>query len=430
MKLIPFWSDNFPKPVLPLATEPPAETDVAIVGGGFTGLSCARTLAKAGVSVVVLERETIGWGASSRNAGITGCGLKAGAPTIFKKYGEEYGHKFWQASLDAQELIKELIHTEGIDCDWQQNGDLCVAFKPSHYENFKSKIEWHQKNLGHKLQLVSPTELRSEIGSSVYFGGIVDHHGVGLHPAKMVFGLAQVAAGYGAQLVEEAGVFKIDKTAAGFTLHTIKGDIRTKEILIATNGYTDQLVPELKPRIFAGGSYCIVTEPLTAELQAEISPQGRVFWDSKWFLNYFRLTPDGRLLWGGRNNLSPTLDLHESVKMLTAGMLRAFPQLEGIPISHTWTGQLGLTFDLMPHIGCINGRNGDRKGGIYYALGHGGHGLHTALLLGREVAQLLIGEKNSSPFMEISHQTHFFYRNKPWFLPLAALNFRIRDWLS
>jgi glycine/D-amino acid oxidase-like deaminating enzyme len=422
MKKIPFWSDNYPKPAIAQVTDLAAETDVAIIGGGFTGLSCARTLAKAGVSVVVLDRETIGWGASSRNGGITGCGLKAGAPTIFKKYGEEYGHIFWQASLDALELIKELIQKEGIDCDWQQNGDLCVAFKPSHFENFKSKLKWHQKKLGHTLELVPPAELSSEIGSNAYFGGIVDHHGAALHPAKLVFGLAQVAARYGAQLVEEAGVFKIEKTGAGCTLYTIKGEFRAKEILIATNGYTDQLLSRLKPKIFAGGSYCIITEPLSAELQAEISPKGRVFWDSKWFLNYFRLTSDGRLLWGGRNNLSPTLDLQESAKMLTAGMLRAFPQLEGIPISHTWTGQLGLTFDLMPHIGRIDG--------IYYAIGHGGHGLHTALLLGREVARLLIGEKTSSPFMEISHQTYFFYRNKPWFLPLAALNFRIRDWLS
>jgi glycine/D-amino acid oxidase-like deaminating enzyme len=422
MKLTPFWSDHYPKQELPTLAASPAETDVAIIGGGFTGISAARTLAKAGVSVVVLEREAIGWGASSRNAGITGCGLKAGAPTIFKKYGADYGRKFWQASLDALDLIKELVEQEGIACDWQQNGDLCVAYKPSHYENFKSKIRWHQQNLGHTLRLVPPDELAAEIGSSAYFGGIVDEHGAGLHPAKLVYGLAQVAANYGAQLVEEAGVFQIQKTASGFALQTAKGDLTAREVLVATNGYSDQLLPGLKPRIFPGGSYSIVTEPLSVELQAEISPQGRMFWDSKWFLNYFRLTPDGRLLWGGRNNLSTSLDLEESTRMLQAGMLRAFPQLSGIPITHTWTGQLGLTFDLMPHIGRIDG--------IYYALGYGGHGLHTALLLGREVAQLITGEKPSSPFMEIPHQTYFFYRNQPWFLPLVAMNFRLRDWLS
>jgi len=422
LKLTPFWPDNYPKPGLPLAAELPAEVDVAIIGGGYTGLSCARPLAKAGVSVAVLERETIGWGASSRNAGITGCGLKAGAPAIFKRYGEAYGRKFWQASLDAVDLIKELVDEGGLDCDWQQNGDLCVAYKPSHYENFKTKIEWHQKNIGHPLRLVSPSELRAEIGSDAYFGGVVDEHGASLHPAKLVFGLAEVAANYGALLCEECGAFKIEKHPYGYTIHTIKGDLKAKNILVATNGYTGKLVPELKPKIFPGGSYSIVTEPLSEQLQTEISPKGRVFWDSKWFLNYFRLTPDGRLLWGGRNNLSTQLDLAESAQMLQAGMLRAFPQLTGIPISHTWTGQLGLTFDLMPHIG--------RLDGIFYALGYGGHGLHTALLLGREVAQLLTGEKTSSPFMEIPHQTYFFYRNKPWFLPGAAIYYRIRDWLS
>jgi glycine/D-amino acid oxidase-like deaminating enzyme len=360
--------------------------------------------------------------------------LKAGAPKIFKAYGEDYGRKFWQASLEAIDLIKELVQEEGIDCDFQQNGDLCVAFKPSHYENFKAKSEWHRKNLGHALRLVPPAELRAEIGSDAYFGGIVDEHGAGLHPAKLVFGLAQVAAKYGAQLIEECGVFKIEKLPAGYRLHTMKGEITAQNVLVATNGYTDKLLPGLKPRIFAGGSYSIVTAPLSADLQAEISPKSRMFWDSKWFLNYFRLTPGGRLLWGGRNNLSTQLDLNESARMLRAGMLRAFPQLADIPIEYTWTGQLGLTFDLMPHIGRIGDRIGgcigDRIDGIFYALGYGGHGLHSALFLGREVAQILLGEKASSPFIEIPHQTYFFYRSEPWFLPLAALNFRIRDWLS
>ncbi len=418
-----FWITDYPRPAdLPVVEEPPAEVDVAIIGGGYTGLSAARTLAKAGLSAAVLERNTIGWGASSRNAGITGCGLKAGAPTIFKRYGDEYGRKFWQASLDALDLLRELVEDEGVDCDLQQNGDLCVAYKPSHYENFKAKIAWHQKHLGHTLHLIPPAELRQEIGSDAYFGGVVDDHGTGLHPAKLVFGLAEVAARHGARLVEPCRVTKIERQPAGFTVITRKGDLRARQVIVATNGYTDRLVPKLKPRIFPGGSYSIVTEPLPPELQAEISPKGRVFWDSKWFLNYFRLTPDGRLLWGGRNNLSTKLDLEKSAATLHAGMLRAFPQLSGIPITHTWTGQLGLTFDLMPHIGRIEG--------IYYALGHGGHGLHTALLLGRETAQLITGEKSSSPFMEIPHETHFFYRNHPWFLPLAALNFRVRDYLS
>jgi glycine/D-amino acid oxidase-like deaminating enzyme len=195
-----------------------------------------------------------------------------------------------------------------------------------------------------------------------------------------------------------------------------------QEVLVATNGYTDRLIPRLKARIFPVGSYIIVTEPLPPALQAEISPKGRMFYDSKWFLNYFRLTPDGRLLWGGRNNLSTNLDLQESARRLRQQMVRTFPQVQDIPTTHTWTGQLGLTFDLMPHIGRIDG--------VHYALGYCGHGLSIATYLGREAGLLLAGEKTSSPFAEIPHQTYFFYRHRPWFLPFAAHYYRFLDWVS
>jgi len=423
MKTTPFWTDDYPRPSdLPVAAELPTETDVAIIGGGYTGLSAARTLAKGGTSVVVLERETIGWGASSRNAGITSSGLKAGMATIFKRYGKEYGLKFWHASLEMLELIKELNTEEGIDFDWHQNGELGLAFKASHADGMKASVKWSQEQLGDDIDWVLPSKLRAGIGSDVFYGAVFDKHGAGLHPAKLVFGLAEVAAQYGALLCEEAGVFKIEKEAHRFILHTTKGVLKAKEIIVATNGYTDRLVPKLQPKVFTVGSYSIVTEPLPKDLQEELSPKDYVFYDSKWFLNYFRMTPDGRMLWGGRNNLSTTLDLHESAKTLRAQMVRAFPQLTDMPVTHTWTGQLGLTFDLMPNIGV--------EDGIHYAFGYGGHGLHTALYLGREIAWLITGEIKSSPFMEIPHQTYFFYRNKPWFLPYAVAYYRFRDWIS
>ena len=423
MKSTPFWTDDYPRPTdLSVAAELPTETDVAIIGGGYTGLSAARTLAKSGSRVAVLERETIGWGASSRNGGITGCGLKNGAPTIIKRYGENYGHIFWQASLEALDLIKELINEEGIDCDFHQDGELCVAYKPSHFEGFKADIEWNKRVLKHELHLIPPSELKNAIGSPAYYGGLLDDHGAGLHPAKLVFGLAKVAAKYGAKLFEHTPVIKLEKVQTGFIVHTPRGSFTAREVIAATNGYTENLVSGLKSKVMPVGSYSIVTEPLSVELQREISPKNYMLWDSKWFLNYFRLTPDGRLLWGGRNNLSTTLDVIESARILRSEMVRAFPQLEDTPVDHTWTGQLGITFDLMPHIGRVQG--------IHYSFGYGGHGLHTALLLGREVAQLITGEKTSSPFAEIPHQTYFFYRDKPWFLPLAVSYYRLRDWVS
>ena len=148
MNTISFWNDNYPRPTnLAVADELPSRADIAVIGGGYTGLSAARTLAKSGTNTIVLEREYIGWGASSRNGGITGCGLKKGIPAIFKDYGKEYGHKFWQAGLDSLDLVKELVEEEGIDCDFQQKGDLCVAYKPSHFEGFKKKLRGIEKIL-------------------------------------------------------------------------------------------------------------------------------------------------------------------------------------------------------------------------------------------------------------------------------------------
>ena len=424
MKTIPFWQDDYPKPKdLPVADELPETADVAIIGSGYTGLSAARTLAKGGASVVVLERESIGWGASSRNGGITGCGLKTGSQTILKRYGEKYCHLFWRASLDALDLVKELVFEEGVDCDFHQDGELCLAVKPQHFENFKSEIEWNRKVIGHELHLIPPSELKQVIGSPSYHGGLLDAHGAGLHPAKLVYGLAELVASQGVNLCEESGVTSIRKTQTGYQLETMKGILNTKEIILATNGYTDTLSPELNRKTFPVGSYCIVTEPLPPDLQQEISPKGIVFWDSKWFLNYFRVTPDGRMLWGGRNNLSTTLDVNKSANILQEQMVQAFPQLADMPITHTWTGQLGLTFDLMPNIGRLDN-------GIHYAVGYGGHGIHAALYLGREIARILTGEITSSPFMEIPHQTYFFYRDRAWFLPLAVIFYRFKDWIS
>lgn len=423
MKTAPFWSDDFSRPAdLPVAEGLPDAVDVAVVGGGYTGLSAARTLTRHGASVAVLEQHTIGWGASSRNGGITGCGLKQGMPAIFRRYGEARARQFWQASLDALELIKELV-AEGVDCDWHQDGDLEVAYKPSHVKALQARVAWQRKMLNHELVFVPREALRDEIGSDVYYAGVLDPHGAGLHPAKLVFGLAALAARHGAQLCENTSVQRIRRRGQGYEVLTSKGVLRAKEVVVATNGYTERLEPALRRLVIPAGSYSIVTEPLPPALQREISPKGRVFWDSKWFLNYFRLTPDGRLLWGGRNDLSTTLDLQKSAHILRRQMLRAFPRLADYKITHTWNGQLGIPLDLMPKVGRL-------KNGVHYALGFGGHGLHMALYTGREVARWLLGQISRTPFAEIPQTRYFFYRYKPWFLPLVAAYYRTRDHLS
>lgn len=420
----PLWTDQFPRPNnLATSHNPSSDTDIAIIGSGYTGLCAARILRKNGASVTVFERNTIGWGASSRNGGMATPGLKQGIQKIYKMYGSKLAHEFWKASVDAIDLIEEIVDEHSIDCDWQRNGHASLATKPSHAPRLKQYGSWLEKKFGHVQNYIPVNQIRDEIGSDAYYGALTDEISGGLHASKYVYGLATTVSNLGVQLCEQTDVLDIEKNDSNyFRLITSKGDVRAKKVIIATNGYTDRLVPRLKPLIFPVGSYIVVTEPLSEDLQNIISPKKRMYYDSKWFLNYFRLTPDGRMLWGGRNDLSTDLDLDDSAKRLTRELYSILPDLRDIPITHTWTGKLGITFDLMPHIG--------EKNGIYYAFGYGGHGLSIATYLGTEIGLLLSGKKDRSPFMEISHQTMFFYRNSPWFIPFAARYFRFLDWVS
>ena len=422
MKTVPFWTDGLARPPDLVSASLPDQVDVAIVGGGYTGLNSARVLLRSGASVVVLERHTMGWGASSRNGGMATTGIKAPVTEIFRRYGPEAGRVFWQSSLDAIDLIEQVVTDEEIDCDFNRPGHIALAFKPSHFEAMRKKAEWYRRELGHEVEVVDPADLATEIGSPAFHGGLVDNYSGALDPAKYVLGLAAAVAGHGGLLCEQTEAQRVERRTGEFVIHTNQGQLRAKEVLVATNGYTDSLVPGLKSRIFPVGSYIIVTEPLPADVQAVLSPKGRMFYDTKNFLNYFRLTPDGRMLFGGRNNLSTGLDLQDSARRLQQRMIEVFPALKDVPLTHSWTGQLGLTFDLMPHIGRIDG--------IHYALGYGGHGVSIATYLGAEAGLLLSGQKPTSPFLTIEHPTKFFYRQRPWFLPFAAMYYRFQDHVS
>ena len=423
MKLEVFWTDQFsPDTPLPVSEVLPTEVDVAIIGSGYTGLTAARILVKTGRSVAVMDQYEIGWGASSRNGGMATPGLKQDIFKIHKKYGMDYAREFWKSSVDAIDLLEQIIIEENIDCDWSRKGHIALACKQSHYDELPEYAAWIKKEMGHEKIIVPREEIRSEIGTDAYFGGLSDESSGGLQPAKYVDGLARAVADLGVRLYENTRVEKICRNNGAHELITSKGDMKAREVIIATNGYTDMLVPELKPKVFPVGSYIIVSEPLPQALQDILSPKRRMFYDSKWFINYFRLTPDGRMLWGGRNELSTDLDLNESAKILSQQVYKVFPELNDYEFTHTWTGKLGITFDLMPHIGTING--------IHYAFGYGGHGLSIATYLGTELGLLISGEKDRSPYKEISHQTMFFYRKRPWFLPFAAYYYRFLDWIS
>ncbi|MCB9137442.1 MAG: FAD-binding oxidoreductase [Caldilineaceae bacterium] len=426
MQTAPFWTDDFPRPTDLPVQAPPERTDVAIVGSGYTGLSAARVLARAGYDVTVLDAETIGWGASSRNGGMMTTGLKDDAQHICKQYGNELGRRLWEWSLDAVDFVEKSVGEAGIDCDFARRGYLYLAYKPGHVEAMQESVAWHARQLDyHDMHFVPREELSEEIGTAAYFGGVVDSRAAGLHPAKYVFGLARIAAAEGVRLAEQSPVTAIDKAGEEWRLEiSSKRSLYASQIFIATNGYTTDVLPYIRNGVFPVGSYIITTEPLSPALQAELSPRGRMFVDSKNFLNYFRLTPDGRMLFGGRHNLSPNLDVTESAHMMRRRMLEVFPQLADAAVSHTWSGNLGLTFDLMPHAGRI--ASGPHAG-IAYAYGYAGHGVAVASYLGHEIGRMLSGERASVTFADIRQQRYFFTRYDSLYLPFVSAWFRILD---
>jgi glycine/D-amino acid oxidase-like deaminating enzyme len=425
LRLEPFWTEDYPRPPDLPVSPLPDQADVAIIGSGYTGLHAARTLARHGAQVVVLEQETIGWGASSRNGGMLNTGLKESMPVIFRRYGPEHGRRLWQWSLAAIDHVEQTIDEERIACDFARTGQVVLAYKSAHFTALRQEVAWQHANLDdHEPVILGPEDLCAEVGGDSYYGGVLDGRGAAIHPACYVFGLARAAACHGAVLVEHAQVRAVTRTATGFRVQSTSGELQAKDVLLATNGYTNNAIPAARRGIFPVGSYIITTPPLPLSLRSALLPTGRMCYDSKHFLNYFRLTPDGRMLFGGRHNLSPSLDLHESAAALRRRMLEVFPQLTGTDITHSWTGKLGVTFDLMPHIGRIPG---GRARGVLYAYGYAGHGVAAASLMGHQAGQLLAGVATDNPFLELRHPRYFFTPYDRAYLPLVSTWFRFLD---
>jgi len=422
MKHIPFWQDDFPRPdTLPVSLLPES-VDVAVVGGGYTGLTAAYTLAKSGVETAILEQDRIGSGASSRHAGIVTTGFRQSLANLFDWHGEALGRQLWQASLEAVDLVGEIVADEGISCDFTRRGHLTLAAKPSHFKSMQALVAWFDSELDFSLELLSPEETATAVGSATYHGGMVNEWSASLHPSKYLYGLAGAVARHGGLLCEKTAVTRLEKYAHGFLVHTSQGTVKAREVLLATNGYTGKLVRSVQRLVFPMNSVAIVTEPLTTAQQTYLNPDGRTAQDSRWLHHYFRLTPDGRFLFGSHRHWRLEPDLLDCAAALRQQMAQRFPLLADVPLSHVWAGNLGQTFDLVPHIGRLNG--------VHYALGYSGQGVALSAYLGREAGLLLSGQKRTSPFVAIQPVTHFYYRRYGRFAPLLSHYYRFLDWIS
>ena len=425
-----YWLDTMTTPPAQSARELPDSVDVAVVGAGFCGLSAAGTLAKRGVNVAVFEAETFGWGASSRNGGMVLTGMKLPAPTLIKRYGKDAVRKMYAASLDTIDCVEQIVRQENIDCNFSRCGHLEVACKQAHFDAYEESSALVKREFNHELRTIPKSELRSEIGSDIYFGGMVDETSVGLNPARYVAGLALAARRAGACLHDHTRVTSIDpETSNGarqFRVQTSKGAITAREVLLASGAYTTEATPALRKKIIPIGSYIIATEVLPAGLARELSPRNRMIYDSKHFLYYYRLTPDNRMLFGGRAAFFPETEntVRQSAEILRRGMIGVYPQLRDTKIEFVWGGTLDFTLDVMPHAGKIDG--------MYFATGFAGHGIAAATWFGEKLAGLICGDPNDIPFDGIKFPSAplGLRSGNTWALPLVGAWYKILDWLT
>jgi glycine/D-amino acid oxidase-like deaminating enzyme len=404
-------------PAFPL----PGRTDVAIIGGGYTGLAAARVLARRGADVTVLERHTMGWGASGRNGGFVLPGFKPEMEELDRRLGSQRAAGMFRLTLDAIRFLENLITEEGIDCDFVHCGAVTLAAKPGHLPALKESGRFLRERLSYQTDLLGPDEVKKEIGSTRYFGGLVDPAGCALQPAKYVRGLALAAERAGARLKEECEVTRVRRVNGGFEIGTHEGVVRAREVLAATNGYTPAALGPLRRRVIPIGSYQIATEPLEPDLARRLVPRGRVFSDTKNLLYYFRLSPDRRMVFGGRASFTPT-GPKRSAAILAAGMREVFPELTQAKVEYSWSGKVAYPVDHLPHAG--------RLGGVHYAMGYCGHGVALATYLGNRMGEVLAGSGEIPDLGTSRFRAIPFYNGVPWFLPFVGGYYRARDWLA
>jgi glycine/D-amino acid oxidase-like deaminating enzyme len=425
-----YWLTTVEMPGTDRAQALPEAADVVVIGAGFTGLAAARILAKKGVKVAVLEAESIGWGASSRNGGMVLTGMKLGVNKLISMYGRERTQKMYAASLASIDCVEQLVREEKIDCDFSRCGHLEVACKQAHFDDYARQVEVIAREFSHTLKIVPKSELRAEIGSEIYYGGMVDEISVGVNPARYVAGLGAAAMRAGSAVFEQTRVQKIEREGRrgvqGWKVSTSRGALWARDVFVGTSGYTSGTTPGLQKKIIPIGSYIITTEVLPGALARELSPRNRMIYDSKNYIYYYRLTPDNRLLFGGRAAFFPESgdSIRKSAEILRQGMIEVYPQLRSTKVEFVWGGTLDFAFDIMPHAGEMDG--------MYYALGFAGHGVAMATYQGQLMGLRIAGEKPDNPFDGIPFPGAplGLYNGRPWFLPFAGAYYKFLDWVS
>jgi glycine/D-amino acid oxidase-like deaminating enzyme len=416
----PYWWDELEQRRPRIAT-PARQVDAAVIGGGLTGLAAALELARSGCHVVVLERDIVGQGASGRNGGMVHPGVKVDVAALASMPG---GRALWDETVAAFEGLGALVGELGIDCAWHRCGHVELAHHGRRTAHLRSVADAYTA-IGERADFLNATEVRDEVGSSCFSGGLVVHRSAGLHPGRFAAGLAAVAESAGAVLHDYTEVLAIERAGAGHVVRTSRGPVRAREVVMATNGTTDgRLVPWLGRRVLGVGSFMVATEPLDPSIVSSVSPNGRMLFDTRNFLHYWRPSPDARrILFGGRTSFAP-VTVDRARDELHRALVAIHPQLAGVRVARAWGGQVALTADRMPHVGRHAGS------GVVYAMGYCGTGVALSTHFGRCVGRWLAGTGDLPAFAGRRWPPVPSAAQVAGFLSIAGWWFRARDVLG
>lgn len=422
MKLAPYWLDS--APAFDGGAQGPVEgkVDVAVIGGGFTGLSAALALVRRGASVAVLEADRVGGGASGRNGGHCNNGFSPSIGAVAARHGKDRAVALYRAFDAAVDTVERLVADEGIDCDFVRTGKIKLAVKPKHYDAMARSLEGLLHEADPEAFLVPPERVREEVGSAAYHGGVVMPKSAQMHVGRFGQGLA-VAAARRARIYEGARVTALRRGDGAHRLTTSRGTLQAQAVLLAS-GASPEAPLYFRRRIIPIGSFIIATAPLSDDQARSVMPTRRNAVTSAHVGHYFRLTADNRLIFGGRTRFALPDPRSDAVsgRLLERQLRNRFPQIADVAITHCWGGLVDLTTDRLP-------RCGEYKG-LHYAMGYSGHGVQMSVEMGQRMAAIMSGERVDNPLGTLSWPAIPGHFGPPWFLPLVGAWYRLKDALG
>lgn len=362
------------------------QCDVVIIGGGFSGLSTSYFLQQKGVKTIVLEKDLVGSGASGRNGGEVLTGYMGSASSLIQKKGLEEARRIYQLSLDSIDLIETIIESNQIECAFTRKGSLQAAYRESDIEGMKKEQEVLERNFDHKVKVIEPQDMQTELKTTFYHGGRIDEKCAHFHPLNYALGLAEAAEKFGSTIYENSEALKVERDANNKVIvSTENGRVIADDIVIVTNGYSGDLHQTIKRTIVPVESIMIATEPLPLDLMEDLIKNNRAVHDTKYLLYYFRRTSDNRMAFGGSGRSTNKKDQMLLFDKLREGMIEVFPDLKDAKVEYQWGGKVAITKERVPYVGQL-------EDGTYFAYGYAGHGAALSTLMGQLLARRIFGE--------------------------------------